>query len=128
MNLLIDTHVFLWMMTDRGRLSPTALSALSDAANTRWVSAVVAWKIAIKVSIKKLDLKDPLPFFISDGIRQAKAVELPITANHAVAVAELPHHHTDPFDRLLVAQARVESLSLVTADQKIAMYGAPIVW
>jgi PIN domain nuclease of toxin-antitoxin system len=128
MNLLIDTHVFVWMMTDKSRLSQRALDALSDQSNKRWVSAIVAWELAIKVSIKKIDLTDPIAFFVTDGIRKAKALELPITSAHAVAVAALPHHHSDPFDRLLIAQCQVESFSLVTADQKMANYGVAILW
>ncbi|HEY8749913.1 MAG TPA: type II toxin-antitoxin system VapC family toxin [Tepidisphaeraceae bacterium] len=128
MRLLLDTNVFLRMMTDETLLSPVAKAALADRGNELWVSAVSAWEIAIKTAIGKIRLSDPIELFISDGMRKAKAIELPIRAAHAVRVAALPLHHNDPFDRLLLAQAQVESLTIVTSDRQFAPYGLPIIW
>jgi PIN domain nuclease of toxin-antitoxin system len=128
MKLLLDTNVFIRMMTDETLLSPISKAAIADQNNEVWVSAVSAWEIAIKMAIGKIRLSDPIEFFISDGMRKAKAVELPIRAAHAVRVAALPLHHNDPFDRLLIAQAQVESLTIVTSDRQFAAYGISVVW
>ncbi len=128
MKLLIDTHVFIWMQTDVNRLSITAQAALADTRNQLYVSAVVAWELAIKVPLKKFTLADPVELFVVEGIRRTQATELPVTVRHAAAVGTLPLHHADPFDRLLVAQARVEGMTLVTVDHKLPPYGVPILW
>jgi PIN domain nuclease of toxin-antitoxin system len=128
MKLLLDTNVFLRMMTDESLLSPTAKAAVADRDNELWVGAVCAWEIAIKMSIGKIRLSDPLALFMSEGIRKAQAIELPIRVAHAIRVASLPPHHRDPFDRLLVAQGEVESLTIVTSDHQFAAYGLPTVW
>jgi PIN domain nuclease of toxin-antitoxin system len=128
MKLLLDTNIFIRMMTDETLLSPAARAAIADRNNEVWVSAICAWEIAIKLAIGKIRLLDPIEVFITEGMRKAKAVELPIRAAHGIRVASLPMHHNDPFDRLLVAQAQVESLLIVTADQKIAAYGFPVIW
>ena len=128
MRLLLDTSTFLRMMTDDTLLSPAARVAIADRNNEVWVSAVCAWEIAIKAAIGKIQLTDPIEFFMSDGLRKAKASELPIRMAHAVCVAALPLHHRDPFDRLLLAQAQVESLTIVTSDRQFAAYGLPLVW
>jgi PIN domain nuclease of toxin-antitoxin system len=128
MRLLLDTNIFLRMMTDETLLSRTAINAIVDRNNEIYVSAVCAWEIAIKMAIGKIRLSDPIELFVSEGMRNAKAIELPIRAAHAVRVASLPLHHRDPFDRLLLAQAMVESLTIVTSDRQLAAYGLPIVW
>jgi PIN domain nuclease of toxin-antitoxin system len=128
MKLLLDTNIFLRMMTDETLLSPTSKAAIADQNNEVWVSAVCAWEIAIKIAIGKIRLSDPIELFMSDGMRNAKAFELPIRTAHAVRVASLPLHHHDPFDRLLLAQAQVESLTIVTSDRQFSAYGVPVVW
>lgn len=128
MRLLLDTHVFIWMMIDDTRLSATAKTALADPANQLWLSAASVWEMSIKVGIGKLTLADPLPSFVSDGLVKARASELPVTIRHALRVATFPLHHTDPFDRIIAAQALDESMSLVTADAKLAPYGVSIIW
>jgi PIN domain nuclease of toxin-antitoxin system len=128
MKLLLDTNIFLRMMTDESLLSRTAKAAIADRNNEVFVSAVCAWEIAIKIAIGKIRLSDPIELFMSEGIRKAKAAELPIRIAHTVRVASLPMHHRDPFDRLLLAQAQVESLTIVTSDQQRAAYGLPMVW
>ncbi|MGA2582873.1 MAG: type II toxin-antitoxin system VapC family toxin [Tepidisphaeraceae bacterium] len=128
MKLLLDTSIFLRMMTDETLLSPPAKAAIADRNNEVWVSAVCAWEIAIKIAIGRIRLSDPVEVFMSEGMRKAKAMELPIRTIHAVRVASLPLHHRDPFDRLLLAQAEVESLTIVTSDLQFGPYGLPIVW
>ena len=128
MKLLLDTNTFIRMMTDESLLSPVAKAAIADHNNEVWVSATCAWEIAIKMAIGKIRLLDPVEYFMSEGIRKANAVELPIRIAHAVRVASLPLHHRDPFDRLLLAQAQVESMSIVTSDRQFAAYGLPVVW
>ena len=128
MRLLLDTNIFLRMMLDETLLTPTAKAAIADHNNEVYVSAVCAWEIAIKMAIGKLRLADPIEFFMSEGMRNAKAIELPIRTVHTVRVASFPLYHRDPFDRLLMAQALVESLTIVTSDRQFASYGLPIVW
>ena len=128
MRLLLDTNIFLRMMTDETLLSPTAKAAIADRNNEVWVGAVCAWKIAIKMALGKIHLSDPIELFMNDGMRKAKAMELPIRVAHAIRVASLPMHHHDPFDRLILAQAQVESLTIVTSDRQFAAYGISVVW
>jgi PIN domain nuclease of toxin-antitoxin system len=116
MRLLLDTHVVLWALEDNPRLAQAARTLLTDPANECWVSAVSVWEIAIKLSVGKLALRRSL------GTVEAARVEagfqtLDMTIRHAVAVAAIAVKHTDPFDRLLLAQCEVETLKLLTADR-----------
>jgi PIN domain nuclease of toxin-antitoxin system len=128
MRLLLDTNVFLRMMMDDSLLSRTAKTAIADRSNEIYVSAICAWEIAIKLGIGKIQLSDPIDLFMSQGMRNAKAIELPVRTAHAIRAASLPLHHRDPFDRLLLAQAAVESLSIVTSDRQFESYGIPVIW
>ena len=124
-SLLVDTNVIVWLLLgDRSRVSEAARLALEDERNRVAVSAATVWEIAIKRSVGKLT--------IADGWGRALARlgfdSLPVTAIHAEAVEQLPWHHRDPFDRLLVAQARAEGLGLVSADFRLAAYGVDLVW
>jgi len=116
--LLLDTHAFLWWNADDPALGPNARTAIADSGNIVFVSAATAWEIATKRESGKLDA----PGDIVDWIRQGGFTELAIELEHAVLSAELPKHHRDPFDRLLVAQAAIEELTLVTADAEIVKY------
>lgn len=125
MNLLLDTHLVLWAAGDPDRLSREARQLLLDSANELYYSVASLWEIAIKRTLGRSDFQvDPrrlwrmLP---ANGYR-----ELPILGEHAVAVETLPLLHKDPFDRLLLAQARVEGLTLLTVDRPLAGYGAPV--
>ena len=118
MLLLLDTHAFLWWNADDPALGPNARTAIADSGNIVFVSAATAWEIATKRESGKLDA----PGDIVDWIRQGGFTELAIELEHAVLSAELPKHHRDPFDRLLVAQAAIEELTLVTADTEIVKY------
>lgn len=125
MNLLLDTHIALWAITDAPALPARARALISEPANEVWVSAVSVWEIAIKHGLGRGDMPisgiEALGYFDEAGYRM-----LPITPAHAAAVASLPPHHQDPFDRLLVAQARAEPLRLLTHDATVALYGEPV--
>jgi PIN domain nuclease of toxin-antitoxin system len=123
MRLLLDTHIFLWIATNDPRLSTRACRLIS-AADERFVSSASIWEAAIKAGLGKLDIDvgELIRAISASGIR-----ELPVRAVHGAAVRDLPHHHRDPFDRLLVAQARHEPLRLVTADAHLARYDRSLV-
>src|SRR5438874_1475001 len=116
MDLLLDTHAFLWFVWNHPQLSVTARSLIVDPANRKLVSGASHWEISIKVSIGKLDLGEPYRSFMHREITRNNFEILPVSLDHSAAVAVLPFHHKDPFDRMLVAQANVENIPLVSAD------------
>ena len=122
MNLLLDTHVLIWVFSQDPRLSHTAREVIRDGHNLVFVSAATAWEIAIKKALGKLKAPDNY----QEGLRRYRFTPLDITTEHALAVEHLPPHHKDPFDRMLIAQARIERLTLVTHDPNIRAYGIPI--
>ena len=122
MNLLLDTHVLLWWLADDGRLSREARATIRDPRSVVYVSAATAWEISIKRALGKLDA----PANLDTAIADSGFLELPITMAHALAAGDLPDHHTDPFDRMLVAQAISEQLALVTRDEQLARYGVTL--
>ncbi|HTV78419.1 MAG TPA: type II toxin-antitoxin system VapC family toxin [Steroidobacteraceae bacterium] len=125
MRLLLDTHVLLWAAGRPEQLSRTARLTLDDPRNELLFSAASLWEVAIKRSLGRADFRvDPGP--LRRGLLDNGYVELPITGEHAVAVARLPALHKDPFDRLLIAQAIAEDLMLLTADPLLMQYDAPI--
>lgn len=123
MNLLLDTHTLIWVFSNDPKLSAKARAAIIDPNNTVFVSAVTAWEIAIKKAIGKLKA----PGNYEEGLKRYRFTPLDITATHALAVEHLPTHHNDPFDRLLIAQAQLEKLTLVTRDQRFKAYDVPII-
>lgn len=123
MKLLLDAHVVVWWVRDDRRLKREAREAIATA-DVVWVSAATAMEVAIKESLRRLRVNEPLRATVAtDGF-----MELPVTFQHASALASLPFHHTDPFDRMLVAQARVEGATIVTHDRALEPYGVPIIW
>ena len=123
MKLLLDTHVILWWQRDDRRLNKAARRAIGEA-DIVWVSAVSAWEVSIKVALGRLRLSEPFGVLLAaDDFR-----ELPMTLAHAEALAALPRHHADPFDRALVAQAHVEGATIVTHDRAFAPYGGAVLW
>ena len=126
MNLLLDTHVALWAITDSPRLSGRARDLILAPRSTVWISAATVWEISIKHGLGRGDMpvsgEEALGYFRQAGYRL-----LPIEPEHAAAVEALPTHHADPFDRLLVAQALVEPLRLLTHDATVARYSDTIV-
>jgi PIN domain nuclease of toxin-antitoxin system len=126
LKLLLDTHVMLWSATYPERLAPSAMDAIEDGANDVHVSVVVAWEIAIKQSLGKLDLPRPAEQWLPDVLRRTgfEVAELGLAA--ATRVRALPWHHRDPFDRLLIAQALEEGYTIVTHDAAFSAYGIPL--
>ena len=126
MNLLLDTHVALWAITDSPKLPQQARELITSPKTNVWVSTASIWEIAIKHSLGRGDMPisglDALRYFSESGYRL-----LPIEPEHAVAVEDLPAHHHDPFDRILVAQALVEPMRLMTHDSLVALYGDTII-
>jgi len=122
MRLLLDTNVLLWSLDELERLPTQVRTALVDPGNEVFVSAVVAWEIAIKVAIGKLPARADVGAWLPEHLVLTNFVPMPITMEHAVAVEHLPLHHRDPFDRLLIAQATVESLTIVTNDRQFERY------
>lgn len=122
MSLLLDTHILLWWLADSPRLSKKARKAIQDA-ETVWVSAVSAWEIALKRSLGLLEA----PGNLEATLRSRDIQALPLTIAHATAAGKLPLHHRDPFDRMLIAQAMVESLMLLTADKQQTAYDVPVI-
>jgi PIN domain nuclease of toxin-antitoxin system len=122
--LLVDTHALLWWLDDAPALSAPARAAIADPGFEALVSIASLWEIAIKRSLGKLDVPDDLPEQIAD----AGFAWLPVGADHAWAVRDLPPHHRDPFDRLLATQALAERVPIVTRDERFAAYGVEIRW
>jgi PIN domain nuclease of toxin-antitoxin system len=122
MRFLVDTHALLWALGEPSTLSQAARDAIADPSNLIVVSSVSLWECAIKASIGKLDL--PEDFF--DSIPEAGYEVMPIRISHLNVYRTLPMHHRDPFDRMLVAQARAEALTLISRDPEIAKYDIEI--
>jgi len=127
MRVLIDTHTFIWLVAMTTRLRPSTRALLADPANTVLLSAVSAWEIAIKYGTGRLALPTVPSLYIPSRVERHGLTPLAIEHRHAVAVAELPAVHKDPFDRLLVAQAIVEGVPLITADGKLRSYPVQII-
>lgn len=125
MKLLLDTQILLWAAGQPDRLSNTARGLLEDAGNELLFSAASLWEIAIKSSLGREDFRVE-PRLLRRGLLDSGYMELPITSQHAVGVSSLPLLHKDPFDRLLVAQALEEGIALLSADDRLTAYGAPV--
>jgi PIN domain nuclease of toxin-antitoxin system len=121
--LLLDTHVFLWWRADSRMLNRAVRKAIAEAEIV-FVSAASAWEAAIKVALGRLEI----PASIEAGVVESGFEKLPVGFSHAEAAGALPRHHADPFDRMLVAQAKIEGLTLVTHDRRLAPYEIPILW
>lgn len=119
MRLLLDTHAVLWALGQPAELAQDTRAAIEDGKNEVLVSAASAWEVAIKRAAGKLESPDDL----ADAIKAAAFRPLAITVEHALAAGALPPHHSDPFDRMLVAQAVIEGLTIVTRDARLARYG-----
>ncbi len=128
MRVLLDTHAFLWWVLEDSRLSAHAQSVIMARENDVLVSAVSAWEIAIKSADARLDLPELAHTYVPDRIASNGFRELDITVEHAVRLAGLPPIHRDPFDRLLVAQAQVEGIPILTSDPAIARYEVDVIW
>jgi PIN domain nuclease of toxin-antitoxin system len=128
LRLLIDTHTLIWAMDDPTKLSGPATTALQDSANDLLLSAATVWELAIKFGQGKLRLSLPYRQWMDKAITDLELTILPVTVEYAEQQAALPTHHKDPFDRLLIAQALVEGVSIVCADAIFDNYGATRLW
>ena len=127
MTLLLDTHAFLWFVTGDRRLSRKARRAVEAADSELLISTASVWEVAIKASLGRLTLPTSIHHYFDDKVA-AGFIILPIEWVHAAKVAELPFHHRDPFDRLIIAQGLVEGIPIVSGDPEFKSYGARIVW
>ncbi len=127
MRLLLDTHVWLWWMLDSSRLSDSTRRLVLDESTTVYLSVASAWEIAIKYALGKIALPAPPATYIPSRAEGGEFHIVDVRLEHALAVAELPRHHDDPFDRLLVAQCIVEGFRLITADRRLAMYDVDLI-
>jgi len=124
---LLDTHVWLWLQTARARIRPDVLETLQAGETQVLLSAVSSWEIAIKWALGKLPLPEAPATYVPDRMARSGMEGLAIEHVHTLRVAELPRHHGDPFDRLLIAQAQLEGLTIVTADPAFDVYDVPVV-
>lgn len=128
MRLLLDTHTILWFTLDLPRIGPAALSAIADPSNEKFASPASYWELAIKIGTGKYALTQPFEEFVRVTIDNNGFNHLPISPRHAAALAALPFHHRDPFDRMLVAQALTEGMTLLGADAAIDSYSVWRIW
>lgn len=128
MNLLLDTHSFLWFIGGNARLSEPARSWIESEANQSFVSIASLWEIAIKASLGKLSLAQPFEELIPGQLEKNGFILLEIRVQHLSALLTLPFHHRDPFDRLLISQAQVEEMAIVSADDRFDAYITKRVW
>ncbi len=128
MKLLLDTHAFIWWDSEPNRVSPDALAQCQNRANELWLSVASVWETQIKLQLGKLRLSLPLAKLIESQQQTNGLQVLPITLAHVLAIEQLPDHHKDPFDRLLIAQANVEGAVLISQDPLFAKYSVKVVW
>lgn len=128
MKVLLDTHSFLWWCMDDPSLSVQAKKIIANGQNEVFLSAASVWEIVIKTAKGRLILPDPPAQYIANRMNLYRFQSLPVQISHAVHVYDLPPHHNDPFDRMLIAQSRLESLPLVTKDEDIRRYDLETIW
>ncbi len=128
MKILLDTHAFLWWITDDPKLSELARQIIGNGENTLFLSAASTWEIAIKARLGRLKIPDPPDRFISEQMHQNAIQGLPIQISHTLHVYHLPPHHQDPFDRILIAQAQLEALTLLSSDRLMEKYELKVIW
>ncbi|HEX7469123.1 MAG TPA: type II toxin-antitoxin system VapC family toxin [Verrucomicrobiae bacterium] len=128
MNLLLDTHVFIWLDDNRDKLSPLVIDLCTDRTDTLWLSVVVVWEIQTKLQIGKLKLRGSLAEIIRDQ-KQVNGIQiLALNLPHVMELQNLPAHHKDPFDRMLIAQAKSEDWKIVSKDPEFKTYPVTVVW
>lgn len=128
MRLLLDTHTFMWWDSASSRLPPPVREACDDRSNTLLLSVASVWEIQIKTQLGKLHLIRPLEEIVTDQQQTNQLLVLPVILDHVIALQQLPMVHRDPFDRLLVAVARVENATLVSGDPIFRQYAVPLIW
>jgi len=125
---LLDTQVFLWMAVSPSRLSPKTRAVLQAGDTTLLLSVASSWEIAIKYALGRLPLPTAPAQYVPERVTRDRLTPLLIQNQHALRVAELPAHHGDPFDRLLIAQAQIERLPIITADRQLEAYDVELMW
>lgn len=128
MNYLLDTHTFLWFINDDVSLNSTAKTLVENPENTIYLSVASIWEMAIKISLGKLEILKPFTEFIDEQLRENTIVLLDIKTAHAGIIADLPFHHRDPFDRLIIAQAKGENFPIISRDARFDDYGIKRHW
>lgn len=128
MKILLDTHCWLWWIASPEKLRPQACRQIADKNHVIYLSVASLWEIAIKYSIGKLPLPETPWEFVPKRLVRDAITPLPIEARHALYVAELPLHHKDPFDRLIISQAMQQDLPIMTVDRQLEPYDAKIIW
>jgi PIN domain nuclease of toxin-antitoxin system len=128
MRILIDTHVFIWWTSDSQKLSFTVYNLLTNPKIQVILSVVSIWEMQIKLSLGKLQLKTALPELVEDEVKQNRIELLPLVLSHIYALSNLPNYHRDPFDRLLIAQAKREELVIISIDEKFDGYDIERLW
>jgi PIN domain nuclease of toxin-antitoxin system len=128
MNLLLDTQVWLWGFLAPRRLSTRARDAMEDPENALLFSAASSWGISVKYALKKLKLPEPPARYVPTRLERGGFTPMSVEHAHALRVSELPRHHRDPFDRLLIAQAQLEGATLATADPMFLLYDVDVLW
>jgi len=128
MKLLIDTHCWLWWLSAPDKINRRAQRLVANRDHEVFLSAASCWEMAIKVALGKLRIEEPLHLFVPSRLAAQGMQQLAVTHAHALRVALLPHHHRDPFDRMLVAQAQLEGLTILTADRQLEPYDVDTVW
>mgnify|MGYP006171586903 CR=1 FL=1 len=128
MRLLLDTHAWLWMQVSPEKFSPRVVEMLQDPGNALLFSSVSSFEIVTKFALGKLPLPAPPSHYVPERVMADGLLPLPLRQDHALQVSQLPLHHKDPFDRLLIAQAQVEKVPLLTADRQMEPYEVEVLW
>lgn len=127
MRYLLDTHVWLWLQAEPERVGEELLDQLADESNELLLSAASSWELAVKYALGEIQLPSPPGVYVPDRLRRSGTTPLAVEHAHVLRVADLPPHHRDPFDRLLVAQAQLLGIPLVTADRQLEPYGDGVI-
>ncbi len=128
MRAMLDTHAFIWWVTNDSQLSSTAKTMIADPSNLLFLSAASAWEIVIKVRLGKLTLPEAPESYIPSRLKMNRFESLSIQLVHALQVTHLPDLHRDPFDRIIIAQSQVEKMPIVTLDSQIMQYPVNVIW
>ena len=128
MKYLLDTHAFLWFVTDDNRLSSSAKSIIQNSNNEIYFSAASAWEISIKAKLGRLKLGGDLESFIIEQLTENSFGPLAITVSHSLYTEKIPQIHKDPFDRIMISQSKVENMVMITRDKEIREYKVSTVW
>lgn len=128
MRVILDTHAFLWWITDDSRLPASAREVIAGAGNDLFLSAASGWEIAIKARLGRLEVAGDLTRLIPEHMTRNAIQSLPVSMSHALSVQDLPDIHRDPFDRILVAQGLLEQMPILTQDENIAKYEVQVIW